>query len=248
MSDILKPPPWFKPGLLPRKSKFGECCPALRDHVDAIIPVDEWEEHIPKVRMRHLVWHILYQGSPGSCGSEATGQTVYVARELAGLERVKLNPYSLYHYTSYGRDGGSSLDDNMLLACGRHPRWPGKGGIAPQSIWPRSKGWRKEPSEEARAEAWKYRNHEFYDVGNWTELGTALLRGFAISFGYPGHGICGVELVDKSTVRYANSWAESWGDEGFGTIHRRSIEWSYGVFAVRTAIVPTDETGPPTDR
>lgn len=244
MSDILKPPAWFKPGCLPRKSKFGEWCPALRDHIDGILPIDEWEEHIAKVRMRHLVWHILYQASVGSCASEGTTQTLYVARETAGLERVTLNPYSLYHYTSYGRDGGSSIDDNLRLARGDHPRWPGKGGIAPQEIWPRSKGWRTEPSEEARAEAWKYRIDEFYDVGSWEEFGTALLKGFAVSFGYPGHAIAAVELVDKNTVRYANSWGD-WGDQGFGTIHRRSIQWSYGVFAVRTARIASDEVGPP---
>lgn len=235
------PPAWFKPGLLPRRTAIGECCPLFREKID-VIPEREWSKYIGKIALRHLVWKILYQRSVGSCASEGATQTLQISRESAGLDRILLNPYSLYHYTSYGHDGGSSLDDNLRLARGNHPRWPGKGGIAPQSIWPRSKGWRKEPSEEARVEAWKYRIDEFFDITNKTEFGTALLKGFAVYFGYPGHAICGVSLVDKDTILYANSWDDTWGDKGFGTIRFRSVQWSYGVFAIRTSLIPSGES------
>ena len=66
-------------------------------------------------------------------------------RHFNGQTRVKLNPLFLYHETSGGRDGGSTLYDNILKAQ--------RDGIPRMSVWGREHGFRKEPSDEAKADA-----------------------------------------------------------------------------------------------
>ena len=80
----------------------------------------------------------------------------------------------------------------------------------------------------------KYRIDEFYDISNVAEFATALLLGMPVEWGWSGHAVYAVDLIDKNTFRYANSWDESWGDDGFGTLSLRSINWGYGAWAIRS--------------
>jgi len=239
-SDIPTPPPWFRPGCLPRKSKPGEVCPFLKDRIK-VIPEEEWPALIGKISLRVHVNAVLDQNGIGSCAAEASTQGgLHIPRDQAGLGFILLNPLFPYHHTCYGRDNGSAIDDNLRFIRGDHPDFPGKGGVAPESVWPRSRGWRAKPSGEAYAEAWRYRADEFFDITGKAEFGTALLCGFAVVFGYPGHAIAAVALKDRNTIIYANSWGAGWNNGGYGEIGFRSIEWDYGAFAIRSSIVPSD--------
>ena len=146
-------------------------------------------------------------------------------RRVLNLPDVRLNPYFGYHTTSHGRDNGSSIDENLEFAR--------KYGIASQAVWPRSRGWRTEPSNEAKADALKYRIAEFYDIASWEEFGSALLLGFPVVFGYSGHSVLATSLVDTGRFEYLNSWGQ-WGDEGYGVLQASKIYWPYGAFAIRT--------------
>jgi len=115
-------------------------------------------------------------------------------------------------------------------------------GIAPESVWPRSKGWQATPSADAREAAKLYRIEEFYDITTTAEIGTALLLGFPVVFGWSGHSCVMTQLVNPTTAEYANSWG-NWGDQGFGQLRLSSVNFNYGAFAVRTVSLKDQPIG-----
>ena len=187
--------------------------------------------------LRSKVKQIFDQGSNGSCATESTTQSEQIVRAVAGQPFVLLNPLSIYRVTSGGRDRGSSIDENLMFAR--------ETGILPESYWPRSKGFRATPPDGWQDVAAKYRIDEFFDIGSIDEVGTALLRGLPVVFGWQGHSCVLVELLSDTEAVYANSWSKEWGDSGFGTIALSKINFSYGAFATRTAVVPSDESTVP---
>jgi hypothetical protein len=165
--------------------------------------------------------------SGNSCATESTSQALEIVRAFEGQDYVELNPWFMYHTTSGGRDNGSNIDTNLEFVRDK--------GVAPESIWPRSKGWRATPSADAVEAAKLYRIEEFYDIATIEEIGTALLLGFPVVFGWQSHSCVLTQLLDTTTAEYANSWSPQWGDQGFGKIKLSSINFNYGAFAVRTA-------------
>ncbi len=222
-------------GCLPRISKPGEWCSFASERIK-IIPRSEWAERIadPSYKgLRSVVPVILDQDGVGSCATETAAQKIMTTRSFNGQPFVKLNPWFIYNTTSHGRDGGSSIDENL--------RFVQKYGCAPESVWPRSNGWRKRPSEEAKEAAKQFMITEFFDIRNSEEFGSALLLGYAVAYGRRGHAITAVNLVDDNKIIYANSWGD-WGDKGFGEDKLSEVNYSYGAWAMRVA---TDSTTSP---
>ena len=228
MSGQLILPPGKAFGCLPRKTKFGDCCKLLADEIEEI-PREQWSDLIGKVSLRKHVKQVLDQDGVGSCATESTTQGVMVCRDVAGLPFELLNPWSIYHWTSGGSDQGSNIDSNLEHARDK--------GILPESYWPRAKGWRATPPSGWATVAAKYRVKEFYDIGSIDEVGTALLKGFGVVFGWSGHSCMLTDLLSPTEALYVNSWGE-WGDQGFGKIKLASINFGYGLFAIRS-VEPT---------
>lgn len=215
-----------KAGCLPRKTRIGERCSLFGEQIK-VIPQQEWSDLIGEVELRSFVTKIKDQDGVGSCATESTSQSIEIVRSFEGQPYVELNPWFIYHTTSGGSDSGSSIDENLEFVRAN--------GVAPEDIWPRSKGWRAKPSAEAVEAAKQFKIEEFYDITSIAEIGTALLLGFPVVFGWSGHSCVLTQLLDQSTAEYANSWAPTWGDQGFGKIKLSSINFQYGAFAVRTA-------------
>ena len=216
-------------GCLPRASKPGEFCPMFSERIK-VIPKSEWPDLLASAYysgLRPSVPVILDQDGVGSCASESATQAAMTCRSFHGQPFELLNPWYVYHTVSGGRDGGSNIDTNLQFLRDK--------GIAPESVWPRSKGWRATPSGEANEAAKNYRILEFFDISNTEEFGSALLQGFPVSYGRSGHAILGVDLVSTTTFRYANSWG-NWGDEGFAVENLSRINFGYGAWAVRVAV------------
>ena len=213
------------PGCQRRKTAFGKAFRLASDQIK-IIPSSQWDDYTGSISLRPMVRTILDQDGIGSCATEATAQALMVARTFAGLPHIALNPWFIYHTTSGGVDRGSSIDENLQFVM--------QNGCAPEEIWPRSKGWRAKPSEEAVEAALTFRNIEVYDIGSINEMVSALLTGFAVVYGSKGHAVLKVEHIDKSKGLDVNSWGETWGDNGFGVwASYRSVDFSYGAYAVR---------------
>lgn len=222
-------------GCLPRESAFGTKCPAARDYPQEIpiIPREEWAGIIEaqkqaNLSMRAIVPEILDQDGVGSCASEEAAQAVMTMRPFSGQDHVLLNPWSLYAWTSGGRDNGSSIDANWERAR--------DVGVMPMDVWGRDRGWNAKPSQDLLDEhASKYRLDEFYDIGSTEELVSALLAGFVVGCGWDGHAVLAVDMLDETHMLYANSWGQ-WGDQGFGIDKITNVYWGYGAFAARSVV------------
>lgn len=216
-----------RPGCLKRKSAPGVLFPMASERIK-IIPQKDWLEYAASITLRPYVKHILNQGSVGSCATEMTAQSVMTCEEVDTGSSEVLNPWFIYQETSGGRDGGSSIDENLAFAQ--------KYGVASEAVWPRSKGWRTKPSEEAYADAAKHKIKEVFDISSVEEMVSALLTGYVVGHGAKGHAILAVAYSDDSPL-IANSWDTDWEDGGFGHWCTWSqINWSYGAFAVRTVV------------
>jgi hypothetical protein len=216
-------------GCLPRITKPGQWCPLFGSSIK-VIPKNQWGDYAQQISLKPFVRNVYNQKQVGSCASESTNQSVAIGMAKAGLSDVLFNPYGMYHFVNGGRDQGSSIDANLKFAR--------EFGCFPESVWSRSNGWQRKPSEEAMEAAKMYRILEFYDIQSIEEFVTALLMGFPVVYGANGHAVCAVEhLENKQAPLIVNSWSTDWEDNGFGVwVNYASLRrnLSYGAFAVRT--------------
>jgi hypothetical protein len=143
----------------------------------------------------------------------------------------RLNGFRLYKLVNGGRDGGSSLSDNMAASA--------KYGTPSERVSPRSIGWRPALTDEEKQDALRHRRDEYWRISSKEEWGTALLRGFFVYGGYAGHAWYALDLIDTERFLWHNSWGKGWADKGFGTLKFSSIMWGYGAYAIRTALRPS---------
>ncbi len=225
-------PSWAKPGCLPRETKVGEYCPTLDSSIK-IIPMREWSDLVGEVSLRPFVKTILHQNGFNSCATDAVTQAVQASETFAGKPHVLLNPWTLYCFTSGGRDRGSTIDGNLRQAR--------DVGILPESVWPRNgpngHAWHEKPPLELFAEH-AHKIDEFFDITSIDQFGTGLLQGFPQVYGRRVHALMGNELLSERDFGFTNSYGIEWGDQGHGREALSGIEWQYGAFAVRTVTRP----------
>ena len=220
-------PDWAVPGCLPRESKVGEVCPLLKEKIN-IIPQEEWADHIGDVSLKHFVKSILMQGRISSCAAEATTQAVMTCRVFEGKPHVLLNPWTLYCFTSGGRDRGSTLDENLQQAR--------EVGILPDSIWPRSQhAWNEKPPMEFFEEH-AIKIGEFAEPDSINAFGSGLIGGYGGVYARDVHALFAHELLNNLRFGYTNSYDSDWGDNGQSQEALSVIEWRYGAFFVLNTV------------
>lgn len=225
----LTPPPGRKLGALTRNDRPGENCGYWAEQSDTyIIPQEEWGEWIEAgIDLRKNCNMVFDQNGIGSCAAEGACGALDITRDVAGLPFVEFSPLFTYHTTSGGSDRGSTLNDNL--------RELKTTGACPEAIWPRSKGFRAKPSEEAYEAAKAYRIVEYYEIRNWLEMGSAMLQRFPVYAAYAGHAWVALKPVNTRQLTWRNSWGTSWGDGGYGVLNASRVQFSYGIYAIRTA-------------
>ena len=174
------------------------------------------------------VTSIHFQGNVGSCAGEAASGANQCRRSEDGKDAPALNGYFPYHWSSGGSDRGSTLHDNLAVLQ--------EYGCASEDVFPRSKGWRSTPSDDAMQDALNYRLplDGVVKVNNRMEFITMVLSGFPVQFGYTGHSIFCSDIVDLQRLTYVNSWGD-WGNNGRGTLSFDRVYWNYGCYAVIAA-------------
>ena len=223
-------PPGKSKGAKRRTTRPGEKCGFFRELHDVdVIPIEEWDEWLASdIDLATNILHTYDQDGIGSCAAEGVNGCVENMISVQGQTPPLFNPYGMYHFTSGGRDQGSTLEDNLEFARDR--------GCIRAELWPRSKGFRARPSDEALEDAKRFRIDEYYEVENWEELGSALFQKFAGYAAYTGHAWEAVRPVNKTQLKWHNSWGEEWGDGGYGIINANRVQFSYGIFVVRSVL------------
>jgi len=209
--------------------------PRIKDDFK-IVPVREWPEAIAEKKQkeatnRALVKWLWDQRSSGACTSYGTSHCVSATQNAQGNDALEeLNPQGLYRLVNGGRDGGSSLSDNIAAAS--------RYGIPSLRTYDAAY-WNTPLSDEAKQDALRNRIDEFWRVSDKEDLGTASLEGLLLLSGYSGHAWMLVDLIDTERFLWGNSWGRDWGDDGFGTLKYSSIAWGYGLWAFRTVLRPS---------
>ena len=223
-------------GCLPRKTLQGDCCAMFGDHFPTMATEDEYRKAIEREPMETLlkcVRSVFDQGRVGSCATESSTAAMQLVREFNGRPFVKLAPWSMYAFTSGGRDRGSSIDENL-----RHLQTT---GVLTMEMWPRDEhDWSEKPSKALLADhGCKNRIDEWFDITTTDEIMTSLTLNFPVVFGWQGHSCVLLQLASMTTAYYLNSWGSDWSETdmpGVGVINLRSINFKYGAFAVRSVV------------
>lgn len=205
-------------GLLHGRHGEMKDVPLLLKPLADVIPVEEWAEWLGgSPDLRPFTLGIKDQNGYGSCTCESGSAGVECVNNFARGDRTVFNPLAVYGRVNGGSDSGSSLEDVIAFLQ--------KYGAFPESVWPRSKGWRTKPSDEAYAAAENYRLGEVYAVKSKTEMGTALIQRKPVHYWYDGHAVLAVALLSTTQFLFQNSWGD-WGDNGYGTMSFSSVGYS----------------------
>ncbi len=224
------------------RSKVAARCNPVKGEMQLIKP-QHWDELADTAHHRERdsrYRFTLDQDGVGSCGFEAAAGGKGAQDQRQNLPMIIYNPWFGYQFTSGGRDNGSVIGDNAEFLRDH--------GVAPEEVWPRSKGWREEPSREAKRIAEFFTIDDFFYVETINEFVSALLAGYDIHAGYTGHSVIFGRYVKRRRVRYKNSWGD-WGDNGFGELSVDKIYFPYGAYAYKNARMWTlDEWQPKHDQ
>lgn len=237
MTEHLHIPKGVEWGALARVTQQGERFPLADSSI--LIPRSEWAP----VSLRPYVWHVINQGSQGSCCAAATAGAVMLIREQAGWGRTILSQASLYAQGNGGRDAGMAIDSALdaMREVGMTPI-----GTIPQYDWQgmRRGTWPKN---------WKEIAHE-YRVVEWDECISTDMVGSILQRrrkpvivgvfwqGGGGHAIVVTGWRDGAW-EILNSWGE-WGDHGFGELSEATLQKGiayFGAWSPRVTDIPDDE-------
>ena len=231
MSEPFTIPPGRKTGCNYRTSKVGGICSLWGEKMEVMTDAELIQAIADRktadIRSRSDVEEILDQNGVGSCATEMTAQGIRVQKKRQNLVTKLLNPWFLYFHASGGVDRGSSIDEDIALARDI--------GCASMAVWPRSKGWRTKPSDEAYADALNHRLYDALELNSIREVQTALAKDYPVGFGHDSHAELMVDILSLIAADVANSWAKTWGDQGFHSFPFARINFGYGCFAFRAA-------------
>lgn len=230
LPDQLVFPEGRKPGVKrDTKIAISDRCESISK---AISLVDEkfWEKYCTSdahLGKRDWVRYILDQDGIGSCAAEsATGLLATMIWNDLGLDPPLFNPWFNYQLTSGGRDNGSVIGHNVEDLV--------KRGACPEEVRPRSLGWRAGPTREQLRVAKLFRLKRYFYIKNHAEFISALLQGFCIHFGIPGHAVVGAIYLGRGKILYPNTWGYEFGDKGFGVTTLDNVRYDYGAYGYET--------------
>lgn len=240
-------------GCRPRDDKLGAEFPVYEETME-VISRDQWQDlNEDNTSLELLVRKIKNQGREGTCASNATGQGQEITwNKTFGLAYwMEFSPISVYRWIANGPNTGSTIGANLrqLRNTGMLPvdneanrKILELAGANPEHVLD-AVGYYQRFPEGWTETASLFRCDEYFDIGTFDGLISALFYDLPVVYGRAGHAICGVKPHYYNGVwyiKYANSWGD-WGDEGYGydseSYVSRAIR-SHGAFAQRTTYIP----------
>lgn len=242
--DLERDQPLFT-GCLPRETLCGDN-PNFKVYGEVadcpILPRTTWKE----CSFRHYVWEIVSQNPQNSCCPSAVRGAAQIVREMNGCRRISLSQGSLYGRINRGVDEGANIEAALtaMMAEGMTP-----DAVIPEKNWdPRT--WPADWRDAAK----RYRLLEAFDCPSFDAVASAVQRGqpvvFGVFWGRGGHAITATGLRYAAggwNLEFLNSWDVTWGDGGFGFLPEAKCSGirTFGAFALRCMVIPSDEKLPP---
>lgn len=199
--------------------------------------------------MDELVRWILNQMREGSCVGNAITQAIMIllAKQFGKAWVTALSAISIYKQIGRSAQSGAMVSDAMdaVRDVGILPLdTPENREKYGDHVMPAT-GFSTRFPDGWKETAAKFKGFEFLVIRNVLQLLTAILKGYPVIVGRQGHSICYCRVMFRNgrlVVKYANSWDESWGDEGFGydteQQFKQSAVWA---FAVRAVVTDADD-------
>lgn len=222
-------------GLAPYEERF-----ALLSDAEIEQAIDAHAEHGGSLDL--LVSRIYDQGQEGACASNATAQAHEIVQaQQYGIDAVvHLSAISLYKRVRL-QGGGSFIDDNWeelnsrgILPLDTPENREEFGDYCMPNVGkslPFPSGWEGTGKLFAGLEA--------TPINSVRGLKTAMLS-HPVVVGRDGHAICYCRLMrdrGRHVAKYANSWNQRWGDNGFGYDSESKIassaRWAFALRSVR---------------
>jgi hypothetical protein len=236
----------------PRDDEFGSVF-AVYEEAKTVYPRSQWEELAANhLGLETFVKKIKDQKQEGSCASNATGQCLEIAWNMAyGAKHwIEFSPISIYRWVADGPDSGSTISGNLkqLRDVGMLPvnsdqnKAILRAAGLPESHVLTPTGYSQRFPDNWKTTAAFFRAAEWYDIDSFEGFVSALFEGYPVCYGRAGHAICGVRVVkDGGTwkIKYANSWG-AWGENGYGYDSESYISGSirsYGAWALRCPVL-----------
>lgn len=230
-------PPGALKGREPASARAVGCAAAAEPCSDALlIPESEWQARIEERKaqgsgLRDLVRRagltVLDQQQTNYCWVNGPTYAVMVARLAQRQAVVRLSPASVgAPVKGYRNEGGWGSE---AIRYGQEHGW------APQDTWPANAIDARYDTAASRAARACYRVTEWQLLREaygpepvpsalaLRRLVSYLLRNVPVAVGYEwwSHEVCAVDvdwLDGEPAIVVANSWGESWGEQGFGTV------------------------------
>lgn len=214
---------------VPARAPLGLAAVADPFPADWLIPKSEWQAIIQdrqrfKATMKEFLLSqgvkVLNQQMTNYCWCNAPTFSVMVVRAKANQKNVRLSPASVGGpLTSYRNVGGWGKDALQRIS---------DVGVVPQDLWPANDISRRYDTPATWAAAKKYRIPRWIVCVTLEQVISCVLRGYPVPVGYNwwGHEVCAVDVNwrdGEPTLIIANSWDDTWGDQGYGELQGRRM-------------------------
>lgn len=195
-----------------------------------VIPRSQWPALIAEQeRTQSSLWHIrerglngqripsLNQGQTNYCWSHGPVSAMTLIRAFMGQPYVRLSATAVAAIIKGGRNQGGWGTEAL--------RWIAAHGCPPVDLWPPNDRSLRHDTPAMRTEAGKNKITEWYDLRprNFDQLATCLLLNIPVAVGYNwwSHEVCAIRLRQAGgayVVDIWNSWGDSYGTDGIGTL------------------------------